>query len=54
MKNYYIVILLLISVFVVSCTDSVEKYDNWPEWKTQGPGHSGRRKNDRGHIILIM
>lgn len=33
MKNYYIVILLLISVFVVSCTDSVEKYDNWPEWK---------------------
>ena len=37
MKNYYIVILLLISVFVVSCTDSVEKYDNWPEWKTQDP-----------------
>lgn len=37
MKNYYIDILLLISVFVVSCTDSVEKYDNWPEWKTQDP-----------------
>lgn len=37
MKNYYIAISLLISAIVVSCTDSVEKYDNWPEWKTQDP-----------------
>ena len=27
MKNYYIAISLLISAIVVSCTDSVEKYD---------------------------
>ena len=53
MKNYYIVILLLISVFVVSCTDSVEKYDNWPEWKTQDPVTVAGEKNDRDILYSL-
>lgn len=44
MRNYYIVILLLVSALSVSCTDGVEKYDNWPEWKMQEPVTIGGEK----------
>ena len=33
MKTNILVLAFLSLCFVTSCTDGVEKYDNWPEWK---------------------